>query len=188
MVSSKSIVILTVGAVLFLIAAPSFVRAQDSDGRTLLERSGGWDSYLRQEGDYNTAIYEAALPALNALTQYSLVIGRPYSNCDSPAVTYYVVPATEEKVNQGNLKGSLKVGEQSFEMTYRVESPGDGVFTIHLTSFSPDLIAALLEAPSAEISLPNVGDYTATVSLAGFAQAWERVGRLCGNGEGIKLF
>jgi len=188
MVVSKSIVVLVVAAVLTI--APAALRAQEADERplSLLERSGGWESYLRQDGDYNSAVYEVGLPGSNALTPYSLVIGRPYSNCDRPAITYYVAPAAEETVDQSNLKGSLKVGERSFDLIYRVVSGGNGVFTIHLASFSPEMITAMLEAASAEISLPNVGDFTAAVPLAGFAQAWERAGRLCGNGEGIRLF
>lgn len=197
MSGSKFIAIGFIGAILLLIAAPAGLRAQESaasqgvqepDGRSLMERSIGWDSYLRQEGDYKSAVYEVALPSANSLTPNSLVVGRPHSNCDSPTVTYYVAPAAKEEVDQGNLKGGLKVDEQSFEVTYRVVSTGDGVFTIHFTSFGPDLITALLNGASAEISLPNVGDFTATVPLAGFAQAWERAGRLCVSGEGIKLF
>ena len=188
MIMSRSMVASVIGAALLLIAFPAALRAQDADGRALAERSGGWDSYLRQDGDYNSAVYEAALPSANALTPYSMKVGRPYSDCGRDVVTYYVAPAAEKEINQGNLKGSVKVGEQSFEVTYKLESTGDGVFTILFSGFGPALISAMLEAPSAEISLPNLDDFTASVPLDGFSQAWERAGRMCGNGEGIKLF
>lgn len=185
---SKSAVLGFVGAALFLFVFSSAVSAQDADGRSLVERSGGWDSYVRQEGDYNSAVFEAALPSQNPKTPYSLVIGKLYPNCDRSSVTYYLAPAAEEKVGYANLKGTMKAGERSFEVTYKVESPGDGVFTVTVTNFNPELIAAMLEAPSVEIALPNLGDFSVTASLDGFPEAWARAGLLCGRGEGVRLF
>lgn len=186
--ASKSTAVGIIGIALFLFALPSALSAQDADGRSLVEKSGSWESYVIQEGDYNSAVYEVALTAQSPKAPYSLVVGRLYPDCDRAAITYHLAPAAEEEINQGNLKGAMKVGEQSFEVTYRLESTGDGVFTIKFTNFSPELITAMLEAPSAEISLPNLDDFLTTVSLAGFPEAWTRTGPLCENGEGLRLY
>jgi len=185
---SKPTIVGFIGTILLLFTVSGNVGAQDAAGLSLVERSGEWDSYLMQKADYNSAVYEVALPSKNAQTPYSLVIGRPYANCDSPTVTYYLAPAVEEEINHGNLKGSLKVGEQTFDVTYGLESTGTGVFTIRLTRFDQAMIAAMRDSPSAEISFPDLDNFTTTASLAGFAAAWERAGVLCGNGQGIKLF
>lgn len=168
--------------------SPGVGFTEEIRGKSQVEIIAGWETYLSQEGDYTTAVYGAALPSKNSFTPYEIIVSQLYPDCDRSVIRYFVAPAAEEAVKQGNLKGLITVGEQTFNVVYDLVNDGSGVFEIKISTVEPALILAMLAAASAEISLPNLDNYKATVNLSGLPAAWDRIGPLCRAGEGIKVF